>query len=82
MVLEGSQVVNLLHSGIDVSSNNIPGVQNLTYSLNPNYLIAGNSTVIEASRPLLESSPTKTASNIATPIVLIGGIVLAILLLK
>jgi len=79
--LEGWQVINLLHSGIDVTPGpNIEGVQNLTYTLSPNYLLAGNSTVIEASRPLLT---TKTdTSKIALPILLIGGLALAILLLK
>ena len=66
--LEGSEVVNLLHSGYNVSSNNSTKGQNL--------VIAANSDIIEASR-----TPDVNLSSIS-PLFLAAGAIVLFLILK
>ena len=65
--LEGSEVVNLLHSGFNVSSNNLTQGQNLT--------IAANSDIIESSR-------TQDNLKSISPLFLIAGGIVLFLILK
>ena len=65
--LEGSQVINLLHSGYNISSNNSTKGQNL--------VIAANSDIIESSR-----TPEINLKSISPLFLIAGGIALFLIL--
>ena len=73
--LEGFEVINLLHSGFNVSSNS-DKEQNLV--ITPQTPIAGNTAIIEASRPLSTPDTVKSIS----PLFLIAGGIALFLILK